>query len=142
MAENQYKYNCALVIDDDDTDSYINKRILEITNFAKHIVVKNSCSEAIDFLKQRSASNEQIPDVVFLDYFMPLRGGGEFLERFKGLPSNVTEKSKVVMLSVIDHALNPEQFDRQFVSESITKPLTQDKLEELFIVHASSEKNQ
>ena len=35
-----------LLVDDNDTDNFINNRIIELTNFAKRVVVKNSGKSA------------------------------------------------------------------------------------------------
>lgn len=128
------------MVDDDSTDSYINRRILELTRFAKSIVVKNSCSEAFKYLEDCKIG-AKVPDVVFLDYFMPIAGGREFLEEFKSRHPNISEKSKVVMLSVLDIDLNPMAYEKEMVFDRISKPLTQDKLEEVFNRPVSEEKN-
>lgn len=132
MSEDNYRYPCALLVDDDSTDNYINKRILELSQFAKKIVVKKSCAEALDYIRQESNSSENFPNVVFLDYFMPVQGGKEFLDHFEKLPEEISCRSKVVMLSVLDEELNPEPYDRKNVFNSISKPLTEEKLEKVF----------
>ena len=141
MSDQNYKYDCALLVDDDSTDIYINKRILELSKFAKNIIVKKSCNDALNYLKQENMAEEHVPDVVFLDYFMPVQGGKEFLEHFEKLPDNITGRSKIVMLSVLDESMRPVEYDKQFVYNSIAKPLTEDKLEMIFNPSVSSEKN-
>ena len=128
----EYKFGCALLIDDDSTDSFINKRILELSLFARKIIVKNSCREGLAYLQEECADYNNIPDVIFLDFFMPVQGGTEFLDSFEKLSPRISLKSKVVMLSVLDNELHPGVYDQNRVFGAIVKPLTDDKIEWIF----------
>ncbi|MTI20408.1 response regulator, partial [Fulvivirga sp. RKSG066] len=41
-----------MLVDDNDTDNFISKRIIEITKFAKRVEVKNSGKSALDYLRE------------------------------------------------------------------------------------------
>jgi CheY-like chemotaxis protein len=131
MKTPNFRYDCALLIDDDATDLFISTKVLEISKFARKIVVKKNSLDALAYLREESSIPENIPDFVFLDYFMPMTTGKEFLDHFSNLPKHVKDKSKVIMLSVLDEELNPGAYNRKMVYETILKPLTEDKLENI-----------
>ena len=41
-----------MLVDDNDTDNFISKRIIEITKFANRVEVKNSGKSALDYLRE------------------------------------------------------------------------------------------
>jgi hypothetical protein len=41
-----------MLVDDNDTDNFISKRIIEITKFAKRIEIKNSGKSALEYLER------------------------------------------------------------------------------------------
>ena len=49
-----------MLVDDNDTDNFISKRIIEITKFARRVEVKSSGKSALDYLKE----NQNIPDIL------------------------------------------------------------------------------
>ncbi|HRG10580.1 MAG TPA: response regulator, partial [Cyclobacteriaceae bacterium] len=64
-----------LLVDDNDTDNFISKRIIEITKFARRVEVKSSGKGALDYLKQHQNETENIPNLIFLDINMPIVDG-------------------------------------------------------------------
>ena len=43
-----------MLVDDNDTDNFISKRIIEITKFSDNVIVKNSGKSALDYLKEKA----------------------------------------------------------------------------------------
>ena len=64
-----------MLVDDNDTDNFISKRIIEITKFAKRVEVKNSGKSALDYLKENQTNAENLPNIIFLDINMPIVDG-------------------------------------------------------------------
>jgi CheY-like chemotaxis protein len=117
-----------LLVDDNDTDNFIHKRILELAGFSKTIVVKNSGKSALEFLE----SNKDIPGVVFLDINMPIVDGFVFLFEYDNFPEEVKQKCKIVILSSSDNKKDIDRIvDNEYVVHFITKPLSEESLEEL-----------
>ena len=120
-----------VLIDDSDIDLFIQKRFLEVYNFSEELVMYNSANEALNALKSDAAP----PDVIFLDLNMPDSDGFTFLTHFNTLPENVTQKSRIVVLTSSE-----SNIDRDFVLSFdpvvhyITKPLKQSDIEELKII--------
>ncbi len=49
-----------MLIDDNDTDNFISKRIIEITQFAEQVEVKNSGQHALEYLSQHVNDTREI----------------------------------------------------------------------------------
>jgi len=72
-----------MLVDDNDTDNFISKRIIEITKFAKRVEVKGSGKAALDYLRENQSSPENLPSLIFLDINMPIVDGFVFLYEFE-----------------------------------------------------------
>jgi len=120
-------YKTCLLIDDNYIDNFITRRILENSNFAVQIIVKQSPAEAISLLREGIIK----PDVIFLDVRMPLMSGFEFLDEYDKIAID-KENIKIFMLS---SSLDPldmrKSTDNKYITQFIHKPLTQKALEEL-----------
>jgi len=120
-----------MLVDDNDTYNFINRRILEQKQIAKSIEVQSSGIGALSYLEEHQGSPNKLPDIIFLDIKMPLMNGHEFLFKLEKISDTVSnEKCKVVMLSssVAEEDINQA---RQYPSviNFIQKPLTLESLE-------------
>lgn len=119
-----------LIIDDNEIDLFINRKVLEFNNYASEIVNMQSGQRAIDYLNEVVA--EEVPELILLDLNMPLVDGFRFLLEFSKMPDMIRSKSAIVVLTSSDNlrdkekiAVNPD------VKLFLSKPLTDDKLEEI-----------
>lgn len=121
-----------MLVDDNDTDNFIHKRVIELTGFAKNIIVKNSGKSALEFLESNKNNLENLPDIIFLDINMPIVDGFVFLFEYENFPDALKEKCKVVILSSSDNKRDIDRIvDNEYVINFITKPLSEEALEEL-----------
>lgn len=121
-----------LLVDDNDTDNFISKRIIEITKFAKRVEVKSSGKGALDYLKQYQNEPENIPNLIFLDINMPIVDGFVFLYEFEKFNELVRSKCKVIILSSSDNKRDIDKIvNNNHVIKFITKPLTEIALDEI-----------
>jgi two-component system, NarL family, nitrate/nitrite response regulator NarL len=119
-----------VLIDDSDIDLFIQRRFLEVYNFSSQLLLYKSAAEALRWLKQ--LNGETPPDVIFLDLNMPEVDGFNFLKSFDGLPDNIKERSKIVVLTSSNSAQDRDQaFKNKNVIQFITKPLKQADIEDL-----------
>jgi CheY-like chemotaxis protein len=119
------------LIDDDPINNIINTRFLERA-FPVHVTTFTSAKEALNYLKKDQHLISQLPDLVFLDIFMPQMDGWEFLDEFQRLPVWVVHKCNVIMLSSSPDRADIEKSKRyQCVREYISKPLTTEKVKNL-----------
>jgi CheY-like chemotaxis protein len=121
-----------MLVDDNDTDNFISKRIIEITKFAKRVEIKNSGKSALQYLQDNQGNVENLPDLIFLDINMPIVDGFVFLFEFEMFPDELKNKCKVVILSSSDNKRDIEKIvDNEYVIKFITKPLTDNALNEV-----------
>ncbi|UOE49309.1 response regulator [Mucilaginibacter sp. SMC90] len=120
-------FKTCLLIDDNYIDNFITRRVLESSNFAEKIIVRQSPMEAIESLRDGSVN----PDVIFLDIRMPMMSGFEFLHEYDGL--EIAKKGiKIYMLSSsLDPTDMKQSSDNKHITQFIHKPLTVKALEEI-----------
>ena len=121
-----------MLVDDNDTDNFISKRIIEITKFAKRVEVKGSGKSALDYLKEYQNDPNNLPSVIFLDINMPIVDGFVFLYEFEKFSELVRSKCKVIILSSSDNKRDIDKIvNNNHVIKFITKPLTETALDEI-----------
>ena len=124
-----------MLVDDNDTDNFISRRIIELTSFSDDVIVKNSGQSALDYLESHKNDFVSLPDLIFLDINMPIVDGFVFLYEFEKFPVQVKDKCKVVILSSSDNKRDIDKIvNNDYVIKFITKPLTSVSLDELKVI--------
>ena len=132
MAETKFHFGSVLLVDDSEIDVLVNRRLIELTLFASNITVTTTAEEALHFLREECASSESAPDWIFLDMYLPMMNGFDFIEEFKSLPDFITGKSKIIILSVFQNQEKLQKvFEYKFVAGQLDKPLTQKALKDI-----------
>ncbi len=122
-----YKYNFALLIDDNEIDNFINKKLLQKTRFSQEIKDVTSGLKALEYLKENAATPDRLPDIIFLDIMMPVMDGFEFLEEFDKLTNEVKNKPRIIMLSSTEsfkdlNRANSNKYVYKFLNKPLTEP--------------------
>ena len=128
-----FKFNTALLIDDNDLDNFINQKILESTFFAENIYTNTGGVSALEFLKNIFVNSKigsiLMPEVIFIDINMPFMDGFQFINQFTKLFDKKASKCILVMLT---SSIDPEdkkaaaKLDQQVIF--LNKPLTEKSL--------------
>jgi len=123
-----------MLVDDNDTDNFISKRIIEITNFAEEVIVKSSGKSALDYLGDHNEDVGRLPEIIFLDINMPIVDGFVFLYEFEKFNNVIKDNCKVIILSSSDNKRDIDKIvNNDYVIKFITKPLTETSLSEVTI---------
>ena len=109
------KLNCIMLVDDDEANNFLNKRILGKMDCAEHIEVAENGLKAIELLKEAIEMEQCLPKLIFLDLNMPIMDGWEFLEEFNKLGYSLKKMTKIIILTT---SLNPDDRTR---AESLTE---------------------
>lgn len=132
MGKDSKHIDLVMLVDDNDTDNFISRRIIEITKFANDVVIKNSGKRALEYLEDNKSSSDQLPDLIFLDINMPIVDGFVFLYEFEKFDYLIKDKCKVIILSSSDNKRDIDKIvNNDHVIKFITKPLTEVALEEV-----------
>ena len=132
MSKGNKSAGLVMLVDDNDTDNFISKRIIEITNFAEEVIVKSSGKSALDYLNDNADNVTNLPEIIFLDINMPIVDGFVFLYEFEKFNVNIRDNCKVIILSSSDNKRDIDKIvNNDYVIKFITKPLTEKSLEEI-----------
>jgi two-component system nitrate/nitrite response regulator NarL len=119
-----------ILIDDSDIDLFIQRRFLEVYHFSKKLVSYKSAEEAL--ISLHNYNGTEPPEIIFLDLNMPNMDGFGFLERFQGLPEEMRNKVRIVVLTSSNSQKDRDQvFSYKNVIQFVTKPIKQSDIEEL-----------
>lgn len=119
-----------LVIDDDDINIFIIKKIVEKTGFEIDMVARNNGQQAIDYLNETIAHNKALPRLVLIDINMPVMNGWEFIEAYDTL--GIAQKVDMYILSSSVYENDIEKTKSyKAVKGFISKPLSMERLTEL-----------
>lgn len=129
MGSSTIKFAC--IIDDDNIYVSLIKKIIKSKNLCDELIVFNNGKQSLDYFE--NISNENVPDVIFLDINMPVMDGWEFLEQFKKIKTRINKNIPIYMVS---SSIDPADINRAkslpVIHDYIPKPLNIKKLESIF----------
>ena len=71
-----------ILVDDDEIVVYLTKRLVAKTNLVELTEVFGNGRDVMDYLIENYNNPDLLPEVIFLDLFMPVMDGWEFLEEY------------------------------------------------------------
>lgn len=119
-----------LVIDDDDINIFIIKKIVEKTGFDIEMVSKSNGQQAIDYLSERISQGLVLPRLVLIDINMPVMNGWEFIEAYNSLGIQQQVDMYILSSSVYENDIEKTK-SYSSVKGFISKPLSMERLTEL-----------
>lgn len=124
------KVDTACIIDDDPIYIFGTKLLMEDVDFCNKIMVFEDGRQALDTLKPRLLSGENLPDIILLDINMPVMDGWEFLDEFIKIPA---QKKIIIYIvtSSVDQMDSAKAKSYEVVSDYVVKPLSLEKLQEI-----------
>lgn len=119
-----------LVIDDDDINIFIIKKIVEKTGSDIEMVSKSNGQQAIDYLKEAIAARTPLPHLILIDINMPVMNGWEFVEAYQDLGIAKPVDLYILSSSVYENDIEKTK-SYSSVKGFISKPLSIERLTEL-----------
>lgn len=128
----QAKYDRVMIIDDNSIDLYITSRMIEKKNIAKKVLKYLTAGEALKYLQENQDTISKLPQIIFLDVYMPLMSGFEFLEAYDKLSPTLKKNCKVFVVSstIDDGDIARIQSDNNVVSFQ-GKPITKEFFDQI-----------
>jgi CheY-like chemotaxis protein len=134
------QFDKILIVDDDDTSTFLTKSLLEDLQVSTHIATAANGKEALDYIdshcleankKALADQGSFCPQLILLDINMPVMNGFEFLEACRQKHCFKAHDVKVVMLTSSASAKDLQQAQAYQVHEYMVKPFTEEKIRKL-----------
>jgi len=122
-----------LFIDDDIITISIYERMLKFTNFTGEFVAKRDGEQAKEYLVNNMSA---LPDIIFVDLYMTVMSGPEFLQWFE---SWCEAENIDIPVYVLSSSLSEDDFEQAKafrVNGYIVKPMTVEHLSEISTKYA------
>ncbi len=127
-----------LLVDDDPTTNYLNRRLLEKLAVADRVLVALNGQEALQILAvecPETGGDATCPALIFLDINMPLMNGFDFLEAYQQLPLAHCRALVIIMLTTSVHPHDMQRLDALPVAGLLSKPLNPAKVQQVLAAH-------
>ncbi len=118
------RYAVVMLVDDNELDNFINKKLLENEKFTDTVLVHQSAQSAIEELKKLENTPDRLPRIIFLDIMMPHMDGFGFLEEVSKLGEKIKKHTKIIMLSTSESFKDLNRANQNsYVYKFLNKPL-------------------
>lgn len=126
------KFQKVMIIDDNNIDLYITKRLIIKNKFGKKVLEYADASEALRYLQDHQDNIPMLPLVIFIDIYMPGMSGFQFMEAYDKLPAALKKHCRVFIIS---STIDEYDIERCRLNTNVTsfqvKPITKDFLESI-----------
>ena len=117
------------IVDDDKIFQFTLTRVINYNKQVERIINFSDGEKAIQYLTDNKVTNENIPDIIFLDSNMPILDGWQFIEEYKRIKTEIKKKIVIVMWSSSINPIDTERASKiSEISNYLIKPI---KLEEV-----------
>lgn len=130
--EIQPKFENVMIIDDNNIDLYITKRLIIKTNFGKKVLEYDDAAEALKYLQENQDNFSLFPQIIFIDIYMPGMSGFEFMECYDLLSDALKKYCKVYIISstIDEYDIERSRQDKNLTAFQV-KPISKEFLESI-----------
>ncbi|HEY9002553.1 MAG TPA: response regulator [Mucilaginibacter sp.] len=125
-----------VLIDDEPVFHKIVQMTIKNTELSKGTTYSFDGEIILDYLEENKLEPQSLPDYIFIDLYMPMFDGWDFLNRFQKLYKSLQKNIKVYIVS---SSINPADISRSklypFVTTFISKPIMKDVFEQISLVN-------
>jgi len=123
--ETHPKFERVMIIDDNVIDLYITRRLIIKNNFGEKVLEFDAAEEALKYLQDNQNNISMLPQIIFIDIYMPIMSGFEFLEAYDKLPTSLKKYCKTFIISstIDDNDIERSRLDKNLTSFQV-KPIT------------------
>lgn len=126
------KFETVMIIDDNPVDLYIISRMIIKNNFGRNVLHFTEAEEAITYLQEYQDDISKLPQIIFVDIYMPLMSGFEFLEAYDSLSPALKNHCKTYIISsTIDNDDIAQSSSNKNVVAFHVKPITKEFLDRI-----------
>jgi CheY-like chemotaxis protein len=123
------KLHKVVLIDDNETTSFLNNRLLQRLDLAEAIQTFTNAEQAFNQIWGKEADRTSpAPELVFVDLKMPGMDGFEFLTQYSRLAPEMREKTVMTVLTTSMHSADTARVSQYEGVEYLAKPLTEEKM--------------
>ena len=121
-----------VLIDDEPVFHKIVQMTIKNTELSKRATYSFDGEVILDYLEEKKLESQSLPDYIFLDLYMPMFDGWDFLNRFQELYKSLEKNIKIY---VVTSSVNPADIKRSklypFVTTFISKPIMKDVFDDI-----------
>lgn len=125
------KLNKILIIDDDEISNFLFVELIQQLSVARTHKFITDAKEGLEYLvKCFSSINEQNspPDIIFLDFRMPVMDGKEFIEELNNKKLQCFHWFNIIIISSGINQKDKDYFLNLGVKGFLEKPMTEEKI--------------
>src|ERR1700761_9812106 len=128
-----------LVIDDCEIHHFIMDKMLSNAGIFEEREKSFNAETAIKQLEADRLDADKLPDIIFLDLFMPGFNGFDFLERFKKLRPLLVKTIHILVITCSIHQADKTKIGEYvFVEDFLIKPVSKQNLQALALTYGAS----
>jgi CheY-like chemotaxis protein len=113
-----------ILIDDEPIFHKIVQMTLKYSELSNQATYSFDGEVVLDYLEEKGSESQSLPDYIFIDLYMPLFDGWDFLNRFQNIYKSLKKNIKIYIVS---SSVDPRDVDRSklytFDTTFITKPV-------------------
>lgn len=135
-----YSVRSVLIVDDDEASVFLSKLFIENLELDIEVFSAKDGKEALEFLEEKNikaGGDAFTPCLIVLDINMPVMNGWQFLDAYqKRFPKELQTRIVIAMMTVSEDERDfIRAMKNPFISEYISKPLTDERVLEIMEKH-------